>query len=212
MPTKSYSKRTEQNIVDSSGTLIISHGKLTGGSKLTKELADKHQRPCLHIDLNQTAEFQAAERIREWIQANRIEVLNVAGPRAPKDPKIYKAVMDILETFWYMAIADDSYAVVRGKTEPKTVSEAVDMMVANMPLKDKTVLASMDEADLFQLHFSMGVFIRNQFGLWSGNEELLNDCRKVSGEASLHPDDAASMIIKELWKRLRETHKLRVVK
>jgi hypothetical protein len=120
--------------------------------------------------------------------------------------------MDILETFWYMAMADDSYGVVRGKTEPKTVSDAVDMMVANMPLKDKTVLASMNEADLFQLHFSMGVYIRNQFGLWSGNEELLNDCRKISGESSLHPDDAASVIIKELWKRLRETHKLRVVK
>jgi hypothetical protein len=34
--TSSYSKRTEQNIIDSDGTVIISHGNLTGGSKLTK--------------------------------------------------------------------------------------------------------------------------------------------------------------------------------
>ncbi len=31
MPTSSYPKRTEKNILDSDGTLILSHGKLTGG-------------------------------------------------------------------------------------------------------------------------------------------------------------------------------------
>ena len=30
MPTASYPKRTEQNIIDSDATLIFSHGKLTG--------------------------------------------------------------------------------------------------------------------------------------------------------------------------------------
>jgi len=35
MPTASYPKRTEKNVLDSDGTLILSHGKLTGGSALT---------------------------------------------------------------------------------------------------------------------------------------------------------------------------------
>jgi hypothetical protein len=52
MPTASYPKRTEQNVINSDGTLILSHGKLTGGSKYTEECADKHKRPCLHINLN----------------------------------------------------------------------------------------------------------------------------------------------------------------
>ena len=39
MPTASYEERTEQNIIDSDGTLIVSHGRLTGGSALTRELA-----------------------------------------------------------------------------------------------------------------------------------------------------------------------------
>ena len=60
MPTDSYPKRTEQNIIDSKGTVIISHGKLTGGSKLTQGLANKHNRPCLHIDLNETPAFIAS--------------------------------------------------------------------------------------------------------------------------------------------------------
>ena len=45
MPTKSYPKRTEQNVIDSHGTLIVSHGKLTGGSKYTQDLAIKHKLP-----------------------------------------------------------------------------------------------------------------------------------------------------------------------
>jgi hypothetical protein len=31
IPTKSYQKRTEQNVIDSDGTVIISNGKLTAG-------------------------------------------------------------------------------------------------------------------------------------------------------------------------------------
>ncbi len=41
--TINYPQRTELNIVDSDGTLIISHGKLTGGSSLTQKVASKHR-------------------------------------------------------------------------------------------------------------------------------------------------------------------------
>ena len=34
-----YEKRTELNVVDSDGTLLVSHGKLTGGSALTRVFA-----------------------------------------------------------------------------------------------------------------------------------------------------------------------------
>jgi len=52
MPTASYPKRTEKNVLDSTGTLIISHGPLSGGSLRTQKLAKQHHRPWLHIDLN----------------------------------------------------------------------------------------------------------------------------------------------------------------
>ncbi len=32
MPTPSYPKRTAQNVIDSDGTVIFTHGALTGGS------------------------------------------------------------------------------------------------------------------------------------------------------------------------------------
>src|SRR5947209_4182665 len=45
-----YLNRTEQNVIDSDGTVIITiRPKLTGGSKRTAEFARKHQKPWLHI-------------------------------------------------------------------------------------------------------------------------------------------------------------------
>ena len=55
MPTKSYPKRSEKNILDSDGTLIVPHGKITGGTALTRKLAVKHAKPWLHIDLYKTS-------------------------------------------------------------------------------------------------------------------------------------------------------------
>src|SRR5882672_2778819 len=43
--------RTENNVRDSDGTLILSHGTLVGGSSLTYEIASRLQKPLLHVDL-----------------------------------------------------------------------------------------------------------------------------------------------------------------
>jgi len=64
MATNSYPKRTEQNVVYSDGTLIISHGTLTGGSAYTRKMAMKHGKPWFHADLNKLPTFQAANTCR----------------------------------------------------------------------------------------------------------------------------------------------------
>jgi hypothetical protein len=97
MPTGEYAKRTEKNILDSDGTLIISHGILKGGSALTRDLATLYRKPWIHIDLEATPSPEAASMIREWIRLNDIKVMNVAGARASKDPMIYKGVTELLE-------------------------------------------------------------------------------------------------------------------
>jgi hypothetical protein len=90
MATDSYPARTEKNVLDSDGTVIFTHGLLTSGSKLTQRLAKQHgNRPCLHIDLNQIPDYHAVFLVREWMYENDVEVLNVAGSRASKDPLVY---------------------------------------------------------------------------------------------------------------------------
>lgn len=53
LPSDGYAERTEKNVLDSDGTLIFSHGELTGGSALTRQLANDHEKPWLHLDLHQ---------------------------------------------------------------------------------------------------------------------------------------------------------------
>lgn len=96
MVTKSYPKRTEKNILDSNGTLVVSHGRLSGGSKLTVELAQKHCKPHLHLDLSGVSMAYAVRALRTWLAENGVRILNVAGSRASKDPEIYDATVSLL--------------------------------------------------------------------------------------------------------------------
>ena len=97
MPTENYAERTEQNVVDSDGTLIISRGTLSGGTEYTRKMVLKHGKQMLHIDLALVPNpMDAASLITSWLEMHRIEVLNVAGPRASKDPAIYLEALAML--------------------------------------------------------------------------------------------------------------------
>ncbi len=97
MPSEDYAARTEKNVMDSDGTLIISRGRPTGGTDYTRKMALKYGKQLLHIDLATGQKASAAgSLISSWIQMNRIEVLNVAGPRASNDPAIYNDAANIL--------------------------------------------------------------------------------------------------------------------
>lgn len=222
MPTDSYPERTGKNVLESDGTLILTHGLLTGGSALTKALADKHRRPCLNIDLNIIPAFKAATLITTWIELHKIKTLNVAGPRASNDPRIYQKTKDILESAFHIGMVrtvmpdfdrpDGPSGAAPGPSGlPRTVEEAVDQLIPKISLKDRVTIANMSKEELSGLDMSLGNYIRNQFRLWSENHELLDTCRFFSDKTELTADDAASIIIRALWEKLRRTHKLRIV-
>jgi hypothetical protein len=97
MPTASYPERTEKNVVESDGTLIISHGTPTGGTEYTCKMVLKHGKQMLHIDLALHGNLMdAASLVKDWILMHHIETLNVAGPRASKDPRIYALTLALL--------------------------------------------------------------------------------------------------------------------
>lgn len=222
-PSVDYGRRTELNVMDADGTLIFSHGKLTDGSALTQRLAQKHNKPCLHIDLNQIPEFKSAIEITHWINRQGIEVLNVAGPRASKDPKIYNSTMDILETIFHLMVIetnmpdfinrpDETDDPAVNKKYPETVDAAVELLMSELPLKDKTILASISEDELQHLHPSLGLYIRNNYGLLADNEKLLASCRELAADNELDGDAAPLIVIKRLWEKLKKTHRLRRIK
>ena len=95
---------------------------------------------------------------------------------------------------------------------PLTVEEAVDRLHANISLNDEIRLAAtLAEEDLTDFHFSLGHHIRNDFGLWSGNDALLESCRVIAGKQDLHVDDASCVIIKALWLRLKKEDRLNII-
>ena len=79
-----YEERTLQNVLDSGGTAILHSGKLEGGTRLTAEHCARHGKPRVLIDASTCPPDSAAREIAAFIERERIEVLNVAGPRASK--------------------------------------------------------------------------------------------------------------------------------
>ena len=79
-------------------------------------------------------------------------------------------------------------------------------------MKDRTTLGNLAEDELSNLHINLGECTRNEFGLRSGNKDLMASCCTIVKMDKIHEDTASTIIIEALWEKLRESHKLRVVK
>ena len=82
--TIDYAQRTELNVIDSDGTLIISHGELTGDSALARSLAKKHSRPCLHMDLTEIAYSKVPDIVCSWIDVTIRSMRSVVSLSIPR--------------------------------------------------------------------------------------------------------------------------------
>ena len=145
----------------------------------------------MHINLDTTPEFRASIDITKWIKQHEIEILNVTGSRAGKDPDVYNATTKILDSVFLLRVIDDDVpdllynppGVKNRSLEinyPETVDEAVDKLISEMPLKDRVKLAGMSGYDIGGLHPSLELYVKNNFGLW-GERKLLESCREKTG-------------------------------
>jgi hypothetical protein len=84
-PWSGYPQRTEWNVRDSVGTLILTVGPADRGTALTARIAERLGKPYLKLDL---LAAPSAAAVREWAGAHNVQVLNVAGPRESSSPGI----------------------------------------------------------------------------------------------------------------------------
>lgn len=82
------------------------------------------------------------------------------------------------------------------RAHPKTIEEAVKVILSTMTDTEKELIRSSTEEKLTDFHLGLGTEIRNKLGLWDYNYELLISC----GE--LEPDEASMVIIKAVWEAL----------
>lgn len=95
-PSSGYSQRTEWNVRDSDGTIIFSIApQLTGGTALTKDFASSWNRPCLTLSRSESNNPSGA--LLTFVDENRIETLNVAGPRESSEPEAGEFARMVLE-------------------------------------------------------------------------------------------------------------------
>lgn len=92
--SEDYPQRTEWNVRDSDGTLILSCSELTGGTAATREFATRLNKPYLIIDLTDND----IEQIKSWIESEKIKTLNVAGPRESTSPGIYQKASTLMKS------------------------------------------------------------------------------------------------------------------
>jgi hypothetical protein len=94
--TDDYETRTRLNVQDADATLILSHGPLSGGSKLTQDIAGSLGKAVRHVDLGVTSIDNAVSETRAWLATVEGETLNVAGPRASNDGEIYEKTREVI--------------------------------------------------------------------------------------------------------------------
>ena len=122
--SEKYDVRTLLNVVDSDATLLLTMGKLEGGTLTTKKFAAQKNKDLMFVALygrkpvtnsdSEASEQKAnesdtdgdysflgfsdgrAQRVSEWIRCRQIRVLNVAGPRESDREGIYEASVRFL--------------------------------------------------------------------------------------------------------------------
>ena len=93
--SEEYPFRTEANVIEADGTLILTIGKPTKGTAYTVQMAVKCKKPHLVVDMKKKIK---PEMVLEWARTHQVGVLNVAGPRESKFPGIYEQVKNFLKS------------------------------------------------------------------------------------------------------------------
>ena len=88
-----YRVRTRHNVRDSDATLVVTRGGITGGTAETVIIARDLGKPCRVIDLDERIEIAP---VVAWLRENKVNVLNIAGPRESKCHGVHADALEYL--------------------------------------------------------------------------------------------------------------------
>jgi len=223
MPTTNRIETFKKNIRESDGSLLLSHGTLSSYVKSTKKTILRYSTPLLQVDLNNTNAFSAASLINDWIVDNDLNVLHVTGPSENEDNKIYSATLDILQAVYFLNLTESSMNPSIGVQNlltqplntvvpPKTIEAAVDIIINEMHLKDRALMANLKKEELAPLQLTLGLYIQKKLDIWFQDTTLYQACVAAAEKENLDKSNLPMVLIKLMWKKLKDTHRLRVVK
>lgn len=134
--SRSYAVRTEWNVRDSDGTLILVLDRISSGTKLTLDSARNQNKPVF-------VEYLAPGRVRgllsgensgddqipsvvDWLRRHKIRTLNVAGPRGSSSVEVYPKAFSFM-TRLLATVCDVHRGAIKshGNADKASDSEAV---------------------------------------------------------------------------------------
>jgi hypothetical protein len=95
---ETFNKRTVENIRNADGTAIFGNVN-SPGSRFTVQAARDIGKPVLHVPLDIALNNRpiAAQQLRDFVEQNNIQILNIAGNRENKAPGLQAAVAEIVQ-------------------------------------------------------------------------------------------------------------------
>ena len=95
----SFTERTLQNVKNSDGTVVIYPVELRGGTEQSVRFCLELNRPHELIDASKISAEGAAKLIGDFVDKNKINILNVAGPRESEWPEGYSYASRAMSAF-----------------------------------------------------------------------------------------------------------------
>ncbi len=104
-PKKGYPPRTEQNIIDSDGTLRFATNWSSTGEKCTLKNIEWHNKPYFDVDINKPCNWF---EVYQWLAINNIKILNVAGNSEKTSPGITEKVFEYLTILFVHCLSKEN--------------------------------------------------------------------------------------------------------
>jgi hypothetical protein len=217
MKTKSNTRCIERNVIETEGTLILTFADdMPEDALAAQKSAHKHHVPWILVNLGQTGTFQAAQDIHEWLKEQDIHVVHVVGASTGTlKKKADKTTCSLLEAVYYLGLIESNMTATSwsitddGSQLPTSVDGIVSLLLTEMSLKDRVIVANMKEAQLELLQPTLGRHIQIRLEYW--RQSAIPIALEKIEEETAGADDISALIIKKVWNKLRATHRLRIV-
>ena len=164
---------------DADGILIITSGPFTFQLKKIGDDFERQKKPVLHLNLKKTPAHSAPYAVNPWMETNDIETLYVTGPNRFDTPDIVESTRLVL----------NGLLIFNEKPDPAETESIVAEILADLPLREKSIIANMNTIELDTL------------------QTILD--RYVEGKGIRIRDGKG--VITAVWNRLQKSHRLKLV-
>lgn len=109
-------------------------------------------------------------------------------------------LVSVISVLCFSGIARSEEQDLPPEKWPLTLSATVEDLLTRLSPESKATVKGTKKKDLILFHHGWGTGIRNHYGLWRGNQKLIQSaCGKPC-----HPDDASMIIIEAVWEELQK--------